>query len=455
LLLISVSYWYCLPLISIGWFGYNEFRTYDFLFLALWGLVIGRDLARFRMFFVGNQPAKWLFRFACWCALLSLPTAFEAVIQQKGAKLGIVAIDLYKLWGFLLSYAAFRLYVSTKRQCFLFLDVFLVVGLLEAAVIILQGLGIVGSFWGERYAGYGTMTHSATLGPNRTLPGHSMILVIAVALSYFVNWGTVGFRRLVLGLACAVFALCALVISGSRTAWVTFAVFLLLTLCNRKLGLRATLLFALVALVLICAMPDALKEIGSEMYDYKIGNKLEQSSDSDLVSKFQSVDSGRTRLWTQCIAALASKPWLPVVGVGFVNYGSAFSALSAHNMYLTLLVELGIIGFFLYSAWLYSTWRETERVPALRGRRRPVITFTPSVLRPLIISLAISMTAGEILYVYRPTFAFLGMFLFLCAILNHPALKYGNPQEAPCRASFRISPARRKVPSPTPVGGKA
>jgi hypothetical protein len=87
-----------------------------------------------------------------------------------------------------------------------------------------------------------------------------------------------------------------------------------------------------------------------------------------------------------------------------------------------------VIGLFLYLCWLRGIWRESSLLitSATKLKKRGAKVFLPVEMQTLLVAFMVSLLAGEILYPYRPSFTCMGMFLFLCAVLNHPALVWGD-----------------------------
>lgn len=439
LYLLSVSYWYCLPVVSTTVFGYTEFRAYDFLLLGLVSVLIGSHWQKVQTQCRSHEASRWLIRFCSWASAMALVSVVRYALRSNLTMVGVVAMSLWHLWGFALAYVAFRMFTKTGAQCLRLLDAFLMVGLIEALVICLQGVRILPIFWSDRYAIYGDRVFSGTLGMNRILPGHAMILVFAVGFAYVYNRRVVGARRMIHGLSAAAVSAVAILLSGSRTTWLAFAVFLGGIMLKRKaLGTAVPTIIGL-SLFLMIVMPDAVVNQVQDMYDYRVTTKLAQTPDEgSVVSKFEQVDAGRLKTWMQGFLTLAVKPWIIPLGLGFLSYGEVNTKGSGHNMILTLLVELGLVGLYLYGMWMRSHWRDSgrrERAPS-NGSPDLVVSFSPMVVRPLLLSMFTSLMAGEILYVYRPCFAFLGMFLFLVAVLQHPALN------RPLRAREPVSNGR-------------
>jgi|GEM_PF-3305512 len=427
LLVLSVSYWYCLPVVTQSIIAYSEFRGYDFLLFALGLMLITKYRRNLAVFFRHDAPGRWLFRFAILATLTYPFTAIWSVAISKSVWALVTAIYLFHLWGYLLAYAAFRIFVRTRRHAFLLLDMFLLVGTIEAVIIILQGLGWVPRFWSPLYEVYGPRAFSATLGPNRTLPGHAMVLVFAVAVTYWRNLPAVGTRRSWLALLAGISSVAALGITGSRTAWVVFLVFVAVSLVKGKHKFALTIFIVVIATSILLLTPISLREAIEETYEWRIAQPLQYAPD-DPISKFQAIDAGRLGKWLTSIRKIAQRPWLIPLGVGFNNRWILTGGNSPHNMYLTLIAELGVVGLYLYLKWLSAIWRQTSRLMTfgerLSGSREKMVL--PTEMQPLLTAIMVSLLAGEILYIYRPSFAFTGMFLFLCAMMNNPVLVFSE-----------------------------
>jgi O-antigen ligase len=427
LVILSVSYWYCLPLVTQSFFGYNEFRGYDFLFLILIVLMLSRHRKRVLQFFQQDKPGRWVYRFCLWATATFPLTIVISISNGKPMWVLVTFIFLFHLWGFVFGYAAFRIFVKTRSQCFLLLDVFLIVGVLEALTICFQGVGALPLFWGELYNSYGARAFSATLGPNRAMPGHVMILVLVIASAYWRNAKVMGMRRLILASVAGLTALAALGLTGSRTAWTTFAVFCLVSLFQQRIQVGGIVFVLIVTLGMSVLLPDSIRDQITDTYNWRVSAGLSKvDEDSGSLEKFQAIDAGRYDLWSEGMVTLIQRPWLIPFGGGFNNYHQVGDGSSAHNMYITLVTEVGIVGLFFYLMWLRCIWAESSALLKLGRKGKRKLAFYPFEIKPLLIAMAVSLFAGEMLYPYRPCFAFMGMFLFLCAIMNHRAMVYGR-----------------------------
>jgi O-antigen ligase len=436
LTLTSVSYWYCLPIVTQSLVAYSEFRGYDFLLATLMGALIVKYPKALRKVFRSDPSGRWIFRFTLWATATYPITALISLAAGRASWIGVSLITLFHLWGFLMLFAAIRLFVNTRRQCLMLLDVFLVVGALEAGLICLQGLGFVPRLWSELYDSYGAMAFSGTLGPNRTMPGHAMVLLLGVAFAYGRNLSTIGVTRAVLAAMAAVLAVVALGMTASRTSWFCFGVLLVLTVIGRRPQFSLIAFVLATSAVVMAFIPATAEKRIAEIYEWRVGAKLEAAKEDTEyepgpISTMKKLDHRRVVLWTDGIQAILERPWLIPFGGGFNNYRYTVQVgVSAHNLYITLIGEVGLVGLFFYLRWLYSIWRESSRLikgaNRLKSRRPRDKVFFPFEMQTLLLAFMVSLLAGEILYPYRPAFACLGMFLFVCAVLNHGSLVLGD-----------------------------
>lgn len=414
---------------SQSFFSYNEFRAYDFLLILLIALLLLNYRAQLKAFLHRDRVGRRFYQFCLWASATYPLTLIVAYVNNDPGLPFVTFVFLFHLWGFMLAYAGFRMFVTTRKQCLLLLDLFLVIGATEALIICGQALGLAPRFWSSLYDVYGEMTFSATLGPNRQLPGHSMLLVFVVATAYWRNAALVRGRRLFLAAGAAMLSLLGLGLSGSRTAWAAFIVFMIAIAITQRQSLKVVALVVVLIAGFYFLVPSSINKRFSEMYDYRITRSLAKSSSDDPLAKFQSVDAGRYELWNATVQTLFQKPWLIPFGGGFNTFKQNTEIdVSAHNTYLNLIAEVGIVGLALYLMWLYAIWRESEGMKSMVNKRPKEQSFQPGELKALTIALMVSIFAGEILSTRRPAFAFLGMFLFLVAVMNHRALILGTEQ---------------------------
>jgi O-antigen ligase len=132
---------------------------------------------------------------------------------------------------------------------------------------------------------------------------------------------------------------------------------------------------------------------------------------------------GRGKLWK---AGLAVLPEHPVLGVGTGGYKSAITpklgpaAQVAHNSYLSVLVEQGIVGFVLFMMMFVAVFRSILKLPMLERRVALVLLATLSIAM-------LPLTWED----RRPSWFVLAVLIGLC----HAARGVAQPQPSPRRAA--------------------
>jgi putative inorganic carbon (hco3(-)) transporter len=145
-------------------------------------------------------------------------------------------------------------------------------------------------------------------------------------------------------LACHGMALAALYFTGSRGGLIAYAAMLLVSMYFLQ-PRRTALVRVLLAMALAWALVTVLQ--------------LPSQIEAEGESRFQQIDEftsiSRLALWNAAGAMFVQHP---VLGVGYGNYRSLYSdyipgaapnQLDAHNIYLQVLSETGVIGFLAFS----------------------------------------------------------------------------------------------------------
>ncbi len=162
----------------------------------------------------------------------------------------------------------------------------------------------------------------------------------------------------------APFLFAALLLSYSRASllnlMVALAVLLYLERARIRLGRLLTIAVSCLAVGALAAwqvFPEAAR-------NYWL--RLEHSQ--FFFTQPESVLSGRLASWQAIAAFLAAHPWHAILGIGYktLPYSNfAGQTIVADNMYLSLLVETGIVGlaafFLLNFAILRTAWRAAQR----------------------------------------------------------------------------------------------
>jgi O-antigen ligase len=179
-------------------------------------------------------------------------------------------------------------------------------------------------------------------------PNHfAALLLPAVILGLYE---LVNGQRRILGAAVALVTTLAVVVSGSRGAWVAVAVAVVLFILPqlRVRGRIAAIVAALVLMVLAYQLPGV-----PDLLDERLGTALSTGG------------AGRTDIWSVAFTIYQSTPLL---GVGWANFPVAYTSdavrasdvmswyhlepRAPHNIVVGILVELGPIGLLLLALFL-------------------------------------------------------------------------------------------------------
>ncbi|MGA2597701.1 MAG: O-antigen ligase family protein [Bryobacteraceae bacterium] len=156
----------------------------------------------------------------------------------------------------------------------------------------------------------------------------------------------------------------ALVMSYSRASLLNLFVALAALLYLQRARIRIGRLFAIAASGLVAGSLIAWRFFPEAAWNYW----LRLAHSQFFFSQPESVLSGRLASWQAIIAFLEAHPWHAILGIGYktLPYSDFIGQTTiADNMYLSLLVETGIVGlaafFLLNFAILRTAWRAAQR----------------------------------------------------------------------------------------------
>lgn len=190
--------------------------------------------------------------------------------------------------------------------------------------------------------------------------GFLAAVAIAVHLPYLKSGALFGVKAHRLGLALA---LTALVLTGSRSAWLGAAIAAPFLIANRSIPWRSlgisAFSAALLLAILLFGTPELFGERTSSYQSisggYIFNEPMFSSADRGLVYRF---DTGIVSLGL----------WLhePFFGAGLGGYPHSLveagkSAEVIHNTYLWILTEMGIVGFVVFTAFFVAILRTLWR----------------------------------------------------------------------------------------------
>jgi O-antigen ligase len=156
----------------------------------------------------------------------------------------------------------------------------------------------------------------------------------------------------------------ALVLSYSRASLLNLFVALAALLYLERARIRIGRLVAIAASCLVAGSLLAWQVFPEAAWNYWLHLLHSQF----FFTQPESVPSGRLASWQTIAAFLAAHPWHAILGIGYktLPYSEFIGqTIVADNMYLSLLVETGIVGlaafFLLNFAILRTAWRAAQR----------------------------------------------------------------------------------------------
>jgi hypothetical protein len=403
-----VSLFYNIPIGNVG----QEVKLYDPIFFFFLYHYIGNRQG-IQTFAQADAASRGMIKFAVWCSCTFVISFLWLVAINKFFEVFQTGLYLIHLWGFIICTIFLRKEFVLNRAYFeKTILLFLVIGLIECLVIIGQNVGVVPYLWAKAYFdGYdGANTFTGTMGPNRVVPGTAMFLTFAVAVAILTaKQGTKKTR--IASVALAVLSAVTALLVGSRTGYISLAGFLVvLTLLSPVNGLKiaipSALLFFLIA---ASGVAGPVKDRILFMVDHRVLNKVETLDKYTTSADYYDVlGSGRKGKLYKAAEFVGNNPWILPVGSGFNNRysGATKQGNSAHNLYLTLIIENGIVGLILYLAMVFGFMRGQFWS---RGN---------SILWATLGGVFVNMFFGEAFYIYRPAFGLFGILLFSLSIID-------------------------------------
>jgi O-antigen ligase len=211
------------------------------------------------------------------------------------------------------------------------------------------------------FSGDAFYSHYDRYSPGETNPdGFGFIMVLAIPLAWYLAtsappsrlgglWGVINYGYIPT-------AMLGIALSGTRTALIASLpgmIFGLTTLTRIRPLARVTI-FLLFTLAVILLLPHVQNERSFQRFS----TTASELTEGDL--------NNRTNIWLEGVVAFADHP---LFGIGSNMYPSINRwDKAAHNSFLAILVELGIIGFALFAILLTLVLTEAWRLPKWDSR---------------------------------------------------------------------------------------
>ena len=410
---MPLSYFYNLPVIKYAVKGDNEFRIYDVLgvFIVFYYIkyfkIINAEIKKI-IFFRRFQY------FIIYCSVSIIFTLLFSIFYRDRFIWFIQSfLYLYHMWVFYLGAVFFYLYIINIETYKKIITYILILIIVSSFIVILQHMGIIPFLFSKVYEiGYHGFL-SGTFGPNKIVLGMTMLISFTFIIGLFYE-SRLKISRLLLIIALFGSSI-AILLSGSRTTYVGIIVFLVYFFI-RKTGkfINLGILGGVMFVFLLTVNPQIFEKI-NYIINNRIVNRIEGPDDidsvEDMTGVYEDLGAGRSDLHLMYVNHLLNRPYIIPFGIGFNN--RLLIGSSAHNMYLSLINEVGIFGLILFIRWMLSFL-------IIKKRKLPYLQLA---LNGLVLSMLVTLYFGEHLYVYRPLFGILGYFMIICVLLLVPLRK--------------------------------
>ncbi len=418
LMAMILSYFYNLSVFNYSAVGNNELRVYDFAGLVLMFFYLYNF--EFTYYFIRTQPfLRSLHVFLVYCIFTLIFTLLGSIIKDRYLYFFSAVLYLYHFYIFFLTAVYLSILMRNPRHLKMFVTVSLIASSICFLIVILQNLGLIPFLWNDTYRDNYQSFMSGTLGPNKVVVGISalMMSILSIAL---INTKSVTINKLLIYISLG-FALMALAISGSRTAYLGLGVFVAYFAIRQPVSIIYSAFGVFSFLIIVSIAQPQIIEKTIQVYENRVQKKITNEDDlreANVGQLYEDLGAGRNEILIQYLDLLSAEYYFIPFGKGFNN--RVDTASSAHNMYLSLIYEVGLVGMILYFRWL--TLYLFVRMKRLK--------IMETALHGLVISMMVTLFFGEHLYIYRPLFALLGLFLFVVTILTSPIFLVGNEKNS-------------------------
>lgn len=412
--LMVVSFFYNLPVTNYSLKGSNEIRLYDVLGIIICYLYI-KNFGVLNYYIKQKLNFKFLNHFLIWSAITLIFTGLFSIFLNRPMWLLQSILYYYHFFVFFLYAVLVSVFVMKYKNFKAIVYILLILIIGESLLVIAQNSGIVPFLWNDRYKMSYLGFLSGTLGPNKIVLGMTMFISFAVSLGIYLQ-KQLKINKMLL-LSAITLSGTVLVITGSRTSYLALIVFAAYFLiANTRKFISVSVVFLIIVMTAISLNLEVV-EMAQKVFDDRITNKIsdptvlsENSVDVDQL--YEDLGSGRKELAASYTKYLIERPYIIPLGIGFNN--RLLIGFSAHNIYLSLINEVGLLGLILYLRWLASYF--------LLNLNRT--KYLKMALHGLVLAMLVTLYFGEHLYVYRPLFGLLGFFLLATVLLTAPRFYY-------------------------------
>ena len=412
-----ISYFYNLPVMTYAAVGENELRLYDFAGLIL--IYYYFSNFEFTYLFIKSQPfLRSMHLFIIYCIFALMFTAIASILRDKYLYFFSAVLYFYHLAVFFLTAVYMSILMRNPKNLSRFVSVAIIASGIAFLIVVLQNLNLIPFLWSDSYKLAYAGFLSGTFGPNKIVVGISSLFMFILSIS-LINEKRVTLNKTLL-LINAALSLIALMMSGSRTSYLGGAIFVFYYMIKQPVNfINSTIASICLFLMILVVQPDVINKTAA-IFENRVEKKIKDKDDlreAKVGNLYEDLGAGRNMIFKQYLGLLADEYYIIPFGKGFNNRAS--TASSAHNMYLSLIYELGLVGAILYGRWLLLYL--FVRMKKFKNME--------TALHGLILCMLVTLFFGEHLYIYRPLFALLGLFLFVVTILTAPMFLVENEKK--------------------------
>jgi hypothetical protein len=399
------SYFYNLPVIGYSLKGDNELRLYDILGIAVFFVFFAN--IKFYYFVIQKVKVfKWFFNFCLWCSLTIIVTFIFSIFKDRFNSFLQSVLYLYHLWVFFITSIIFFVISFNRNKLIIFVYFILIASVASCTIIILQNFDIIPFLWSSAYKIAYQGFLSGTLGPNKIVTGMFSVIVSIFAIGLFSSKKS-GINKFFLLVVISI-NIYIIILTGSRTSYVGLLVFLIFFAFFKTTRFIFFGIFVGSIFSFLILSNDNLYNKIDEVINNRVVSKIENEEDlenADVGKLYEDLGAGRSQISVRYAEWILENPEIIPFGLGFNN--RLTRQIAAHNMYLTAIKELGVVGFVLYFGWLI----QYLLIPFKKYGGNEL------ALKGLALSMLVTLFFGEHLYIYRPLFATLGIFLIVMTAL--------------------------------------
>jgi O-antigen ligase len=411
LIFLLISFFYCLPLgrYNVGGFD-SDFRIYDFMILLVFGFyLLNQDVAReiSRILHVQDLFTKWI----KWLIVLLILSIFIATFYSGITFLLPRLIRLYRFISYLIVPFFVIAAVRTRTQYLTVFNTFFLLTAVTALIAFLQGLNYLPNFWPEYWVEMYSENDApvATLSPHHKHIGVVMLVGVCIGLGYFLI-----VRNFFLKFLIAVSILVMFTVplfAGTRTYLLGFVgVFPALIYIGRVQFIASLTFLVIIAYFTLSAGGEQITERVEQKFEKRVASRVERFGYEGLYRE-------RTVIYEDILRAIIQHPYLLLTGTGYQNIFSFIGANGAHNNYLQAMMELGLLGFFVFISFLVLLWRNLKWSMKIKDRQISILSQYTWVA---FAGILMTMFVGETIWGQAAMFTLAGQLSFLFALAISP-----------------------------------